>query len=56
MAPAEEIDICDRCGKTANDFKSKKVFKLHLKENNGHSIESFGCCNCGKSFKSKKKY
>ena len=36
MAPAEEIDICDRCGKTANDFKSKMVFKLYLKENNGH--------------------
>ena len=35
MAPAEEIDICDRCGKTANDFKGKKGFKLYLKENNG---------------------
>ena len=26
--------ICDRCGKTPNDFKSIKIFHMHLKDNN----------------------
>ena len=48
------MDICDRCGKTANDFKTEHIFKMHMRDNIGHTNESFSCCHCGKSFQSKK--
>ena len=34
MDKHEKIEICDRCGKTPNDFKSIKIFHMHLKDNN----------------------
>ena len=54
MDKAEKIDISDRCGKTANDFKTEHIFKMHMRDNIGHTNESFSCCHCGKSFQSKK--
>ena len=43
MDKTGKIEICDRCGKTPNDFKSIKTFHMHLKENNGHSSNSYSC-------------
>ena len=34
MDKNEKNEICDRCGKTPNDFKSIKIFHMHLKDNN----------------------
>ena len=29
MDKAEKIDICDRCDKTANDFKTEHIFNAY---------------------------
>ena len=38
IAKAERMDVCDRCGKTANCFNSEKIFEIHLKDNKFYII------------------
>ena len=47
------LKIFEKCGKSPEDFSSRKTFLKHLKNNDHMSNEAFECGQCEKSFKSK---
>ena len=48
-----DVKFCEKCGKSPEDFSSRKTFLKHLKNNDHMSNEAFKCGQCEKSFKSK---
>ena len=48
-----DVKFCEKCGKSPEDFSSRKTFLKHLKNNDHMSNEAFECGQCEKSFKSK---
>ena len=47
------LNFFEKCGKSPEDFSSRKTFLKHLKNNDHMSNEAFKCGQCEKSFKSK---
>ena len=44
-----DVKFCEKCGKSPEDFSSRKTFLKHLKNNDHMSNEAFKCGQCEKS-------